>query len=957
MRIIKPAFASAILLLFLAGCSDPKPTPSSDNASTSTAQPELKFSYEKYQLDNGLTVILHQDKSDPIVALSTVVHVGSNREQPGRTGFAHFFEHMAFNDSENVPMGANRKMIPELGGERNGGTWSDGTIYYEVVPKDAFDKLLWIDSDRLGFMINTVTQPTLEREKQVVKNEKRQRVDNRPYGHTDHVIRKALYPKGHPYSWTVIGDLEDLQAATLEDVKRFYNEFYTPSNVTLVIAGDIDIEETKQKVEYWFGEIAKGEKVDPLSPMPVTLEKDILLFHEDNFARLPEIRMTYPTVEQYHPDAYALDMLARVLAGTKDTPLYELIVTEKQLAPNVAAYHSSQEIAGTFTVRVRANADQDLDEVQQVIQQAFNKFVADGVSEDKLTRIRAQTETSFYQQFESILNKSLQLGIYNEYAGSPDFYKTEIERINAVTTEDIMRVFNQYIKDQPAVITSFVPKQKLELAVANSTLANVVEEQIVQGAETTFEEKALDNFTITPTKNDRSEPPLGELPALKVPEVWQQTTELGIQVFGIEQNELPLVNFSLIIPGGQLLDPASKEGVSSLMADMLMEGTTEKSAAEFEQALGLLGASLSVSANRYEIDISGRVLAKNYQATMALVGEMLLSPSFDQAAFDRLKQAQLTNIKQQQSNPSRVAYNAFASKLYGDNHPLGIPSGGTETSVENITLADVKSYYQQYVKPQGASYHIVGNISQTKVVSTLESLSEWTGEVAALPTIAPAKTDTSSRVYFIDIPNAKQSVIYIGKLLPDQQHPDSYAIEYANTALGGGISGRLAQTLRIEKGYTYGAYSFVQDGPYLSSFIASSQVRSNVTKESLQEFKRLVGQYKQTFGESDLATMQNMVIKGNSRDFETLNDKLRILEEMSKKGLTADYIVNNQDYVFNADLPEVHRVIDTYLQEPQMIYVIAGDAATQFSGVESFAQSVDSKVIELDINGDPVTLE
>ena len=307
-------FGIFALATAVTACAPTAPS-SKDIAKKETKAEEagLKIDYEKYQLDNGLTVILHEDKSDPIVSLATVVHVGSNREKPGRTGFAHFFEHMAFNDSENVPKGANRKMIPELGGSRNGGTWSDGTIYYEVVPKDAFDKLLWIDSDRLGFMINTVTEPTLEREKQVVKNEKRQRVDNRPYGHTDHVIRKALYPAGHPYSWTVIGDLEDLQAATLDDVKGFYNEFYTPSNVTLVIAGDIDIEATKEKVAYWFGEIDAGKSVAPIEPMPVSLDSDITLVHEDNFARLPEIRITLPTVEQYHPDAYALDMLGELL--------------------------------------------------------------------------------------------------------------------------------------------------------------------------------------------------------------------------------------------------------------------------------------------------------------------------------------------------------------------------------------------------------------------------------------------------------------------------------------------------------------------------------------------------------------------------------------------------------------------------------------------------------------------
>lgn len=951
MKAMKGLLVSIAIVFAITACDSPKQETAKSPQEQKSNGPSLDISFEKYQLENGLTVILHEDKSDPIVALSTVVHVGSNREKPGRTGFAHFFEHMAFNDSENVPKGANRKMIPELGGSRNGGTWSDGTIYYEVVPKDAFDKLLWIDSDRLGFMINTVTEPTLEREKQVVKNEKRQRVDNRPYGHTGHVIRKALYPQGHPYNWTVIGDLEDLQAATLDDVKAFYEEFYSPSNVTLVIAGDIDIAETKEKVAYWFGEIKAGNQIEPLEPMPVSLEKSIKLYHEDNFARLPEIRMTFPTVEQYHADAYALDMLGQVLAGNKDTPLYELLVTEKQVAPNVSAFHSAEEIAGTFTLRVRANAGQDLDEVYALIEQAKATFKKDGVSEEQLTRIRAQTETAFYQQFESILNKSLQLGIYNEYAGSPDYYKTDIAAINAVTTDDIMRVFNQYIVDKPSIVTSFVPKQQLELAVAESQKANVVEEQIVQGAEKQFDESDELTFERTVTKNDRREPPLGDLPAMKVPDVWQHTNEAGINILGIEQTELPLVNFSFVIPGGQLLDTTGKEGTASIMARMLSEGTLDKSAAEFEQALGLLGANVRVFGSKYNVQVSGSVLAKNYADTMALVREMLRKPAFDEASFERIKQAQLTNIKQSKSNPSRVAFSAFAKKLYGEQHPIGIPTGGTLASVENIELADLKRYFDSNIKPQNARYHVVGAVDKDQVVKELAAFENWSGKAQEVSGMPAAKTSEQSRVYFIDIPNAKQSVIYMGKLLPNNQHKDIYPIEYANTALGGGISGRLAQTLRIQKGYTYGAYSYMNEGPYASAFIASSQVRSNVTKESLDEFKRLVGDYKDTFTSEDLAVMQNMVIKGNSRAFETLGNKLGMVQEMSEKGLSPNFVVDNQNYVLNADLAEVHRVIEYYMQEPDMFYLVAGDGTTQLSRVNEFAESIGTVMVQLDIDG------
>ncbi len=389
----------------------------SDSSSTA----EFTIDYEKFILDNGLEVILHEDHSDPIVAVATMMHVGSNREKPGKTGFAHFFEHMSFNDSENTPVGANRKLIPEWGGERNGGTWNDGTVYYEVVPKDAFEKILWIDSDRFGYMINTVTEEALEREKQVVKNEKRQRVDNAPYGYTDEIIRKNLYPEGHPYNWTVIGSLPDLQSATLDDVKEFYEKYYGASNGSLVIAGDIDIEETKELVKKWFGEIRKGPEVAPLEAKPVSLEKSKSLYFEDNFAKLPELRMIFPTVERYHKDTYALDILGQLLSGSKKSPLYKVLVEEKKLAPNPVTFQRSNEIAGEFNFIIRANADKDLDSVKTAINEGLARFEKDGFTDNELKRIKAELETQLYQGFSTVLNKAFQLVQDNEFKGDPGY--------------------------------------------------------------------------------------------------------------------------------------------------------------------------------------------------------------------------------------------------------------------------------------------------------------------------------------------------------------------------------------------------------------------------------------------------------------------------------------------------------------------------------------------------------
>lgn len=947
------AICSLVPLIF--ACGEQKQEVTTDQAestqkveSVSKSSTDLDIDYLQYELANGLKVILHQDKSDPIVAMATVVHVGSNREKPGRTGFAHFFEHMSFNDSENVPKGANRKMIPELGGTRNGGTWSDGTIYYEVVPKDAFDKLLWIDSDRLGFMINTVDQGTLEREKQVVKNEKRQRVDNRPYGHTGHVIKKALYPKEHPYNWTVIGDLEDLQAATLDDVREFYHKFYVPSNATLVIAGDIDIAETKKKVERWFGEIKAGEAMENMRPQPVKLEQDIKLYHLDNFAKLPELRLTFTTIEQYHKDSYALDVLAELLSDGKKAVLYNTIVEEQKLAPAVAAWNRSEEIAGTFTIRVRGNAGTELDKVNSAIKQALAKFEKHGFSDNQLTKIKAKLETDFYYGIESILDKALQMGIYNEYAGSPDFIKQDIKNITAVTRDDIMRVYNQYIKNKPAIITSFVPKQAKELIITGSRVADVVEEEIKQGAETNFVENDAIEYQKTATKHDRSEPPLSELPKLKVPSVWRSASENGIKVYGIESTELPVVNFSLRIDGGQSLDQQAKLGTAFLLAESMNEGTANKTPQQLEEAIGLLGASLSIDAGKESITITGRSLAKNFQATIELLAEMLLEPRFDPAEFERLKATRLTRIKQAKGNASRIAANAFMKLVYGTEHVLGSPTGGVERTVNEINLEDLKAYYKANLSPANASFHVVGSVNQKAVESALKALTTWKGEVIAMPKQPVIKAVEKPALYFIDLPNAKQSVIYVGKPVVSGFEDDYYPIQFANNRLGGGMSARLAQTLRIQKGYTYGAYSYIRPSHYRSPFIAASQVRTNVTLESLEIFKDLIGNYQSTYLPDDLAVAKNMTIKGNSRRFETLSQLLGMLQNISLYQLPDNYVEQQQDYVSKVELKEVHKVINEYINEQQMIYLVVGDAKTQLERMQGLGYG---EPIVLNIDG------
>lgn len=953
IKIILLAGAASFII---GACSGSTSAPSHDTKTSETQskeQGEFSLDYEKFTLGNGLDVILHVDRSDPIVAFTTVIHAGSNREKPGRTGFAHFFEHMAFNDSENVPRGWNRKAIPDWGGQRNGGTWSDGTIYFEVVPKDAFDKILWIDSDRLGYMINTVTTAALEREKQVVKNEKRQRVDNAAYGYTQEVIRKALYPEGHPYSWTVIGALPDLQAATLEDLREFYADNYGPNNATLVIAGDIDIAETKEKVELWFGEIPRGKDIEPLAAMPVKLTESQSLYFEDNFAKLPELRLTIPTVEALHKDETVLNVLAQILAGGKSSPLYTEIVTSKKLAPNVSAFHSAMELAGEFVVRVRGKAGTDLNDVKTGIEAAMERLETEGVNANDLARIKAEQETQLYANLSTILGKSNQMARDNEFSRDPAHAVKAAKAINDVTAEDVMRVFRSYIKDKPAIMTSFVPKGQSDLALEGAAIASVwiedvksgvANEEVSQGDEAVFEK--------TVTKHDRSEPPFGELPLFKMPEIWETSLANDVRLLGIESSETPLVTFNVTIAGGTWLDPDGKTGRAGLLAGIMNEGTATKTPAELEQAIGLLGSDISVFATREEVIISATTLSRNFEKTVALVEEILTAPRWEEAGFEKVKSATLTTIKGREANPNAIASGAFNRIVYGANHPLG--RAGTAASISGQTMDDVKAAHAALLQAK-PRFHLVGDISKAKSVKALSSIAaafDASAEARDEGAILPQNKDT--KVFFIDVPGSKQSVLNIGRLTIPTQHPDFAKLDFTNEKLGGSIAGDLSQTLRIEKGYTYGAFSGISGGLAPQPFRIRTSVRANATGASLNVIQDMVENYGPDFDGSDRETTQQKIIKDNTRAFESLRAKLGTLQNVSKYGRSIRYVEEEQDTLVNMSVADFQGIAEQYLDESDMIYVIVGDKDTQLEPVKDFAKKHDKgDVIELDIYGAP----
>lgn len=923
-------------------------------ASSEDTTPKFTLDYDSFTLENGLEVILQRDASDPIVAVSTVVHVGSSREKPGRTGFAHFFEHMAFNDSENVPRGWNRGQIPKWGGSRNGGTWSDGTIYFEVVPKDAFEKILWIDSDRLGYMINTVTTAALEREKQVVKNEKRQRVDNQAYGYTNEVILKALYPEGHPYSWTVIGSLPDLQAATLDDVREFYDEWYGPNNATLAIVGDIDIEETKEKVQLWFGEIPRGRDIPAPVPQPVTLEASKSLYFEDNFAKLPELRLTYPTVDQASDDKYALAVLGELLGGSRNSPLYVEIVETLKLAPNVSSFNRASELAGTFTIRVRGNGGTDLNDVLAAVEAALDNFEANDIDASTLERIKAEQETQLYGGLSTALGKANDFAQNNVMFGDPAYSVKYADGIRSVTAEQVRDAYDRYIKDMPRIVTSFVPQGETDLAVEGAELAQVwIEEVRADVASEEVSAGDIAEFERTVTVHDRSEPDFGELPLLKMPDVWTRELANNVTLRGIESDEIPLVQFEVVLPGGRWTEEANQNGRLSLLAALMNEGTAEKTPAEWEQAVGLLGSGISVSSDSGSLTIRATSLARNLDKTVALVEELLTQPRLQESDFERVKSARVTAIKGREASAAAIASSVFDELIYGEDHPLGRPAIGSLGTVESLALSDMETVHAKLLTAP-ARINVAGAVDEGTAAAAMDRLAN-----AVTPSDAPlseweikSKTD-GAQVFFVDVPGAKQSVLRIGALVPDSNHPDFKMIDFTNEKLGGGIAGDLAQTLRIEKGYTYGAGSFIPRNTVERPFTISTSVRANATRPSLETIREMLIAYPDTLDAQAAEATQQKIIKSAARAFESLGAKLGTVGNIGRLGLSDRYVEQEQEQLVSMTADDFQRIAREYMGEDRMMYLIVGDAQTQLSEVKQFAtETGKGEVVQLDIYGE-----
>jgi zinc protease len=913
---------------------------------------ELVIPFEKYVFPNGLTLIVHEDHSDPVVHVDVTYHVGSAREEIGKSGFAHFFEHMMFQGSDNVADEEHFKLITNAGGTLNGTTNRDRTNYFETLPSNQLETALWLEADRMGFLLDAVTQKKFEVQRATVKNERGQNYDNRPYGLVSEYTAKNLYPYGHPYSWLTIGYVEDLDRVNAEDLKNFFLRWYGPNNATITVGGDVNPKEVVRLTQKYFGSIPKGPAVQNMKPSPLTLSKDRYVSYEDNI-RFPLLQMVFPTVPHFHPDEAPLDLLSEILGGSKTSILYQNLV-KAQKAVQAAAGHPASELAGEFSLTAIAFPGTPLDSMERIMRRSLLEFEKRGVTDDDIARIKASREMEIVQGLASVSGKASQLAAFQTFLGKPNYLAQELKRYQTVTKADVMRVYNQYLKGKGAVILSVYPKGKPELVAAqdNYTVSKEGYKKPDYGYEGLKYVKAKDTF-------DRSQKPgAGPNPVVQVPPFWQSQLANGMKIIGTRNDEIPTVTLLFTVKGGHRLsskDP-SKAGIASLTASLMNEDTENFTAEEMTSELEKLGSSISINAGAEGITVSVQSLVKNLDATLALLEQRLLHPRFAEDDFERLKKQQLEGIANQATQPTAIANNVYNKLLYGQNDIRSIGTIGNETTVKNIALADVKRFYQENFSPSVTNLVVVGDVGQKDILPKLTFLNQWQPREVVIPEPKTGPAIDKTRIYLVDKEQAPQSEIRIGYLteVPFDATGQYYRLGLMNYLLGGNFNSRINLNLREDKGYTYGARSGFTSTKTPGPFTANAGVKATATDSSVVEFIKEIQQYREMGVTADeLAFLKSSIGQSDARNYETPFQKAGFLNQIIEYNLDKTFVDERNRILQALKKEEVDALAKKALPAEKMLILVVGDKQLVKPGLEKLGY----EVVELDKDGNRVVAQ
>jgi predicted Zn-dependent peptidase len=881
---------------------------------------QIDIPYTRFVLDNGLTLIVHEDHKAPIVAINIWYHVGSKNEKSGKTGFAHLFEHLMFNGSEHFNTDYFKALESIGATDLNGTTDNDRTNYFQCVPTAALDQVLFLESDRMGFLVGVIDQARLDEQRGVVQNEKRQG-ENQPYGRQWEIVTKATYPQGHPYSWTVIGSMEDLTAASIDDVKEWFKTYYGPSNAILSIAGDVNPNEILEKVKKYFGDIPPGPSLIKPEIDVAKRTEDTRGYYEDG---VPEARITMVwNVPQWGTkEATLLDLATSVLSDGKTSPLYKKLVYEDQIATTAYAYIYPKEIASTVTVEARVKPGKSVKEVEETMNNVLQDFLDKGPTQDELERVRSNYFSSFLKGIERIGGfggKSDILATNEIYGGSPDFYKKVLKYVAEATIEDIEKVSREWLSSGKYVLVcNPFPTYKIS-------------------------EKGVDRSKL---------PDLGTPVSSSFADLQKTTLKNGLNVVLAQRKGVPTIVGNLIINAGFSTDVNSKPGLASLAMDLLDEGTKNQTTLEISEKLQMLGASLNTNAGLDVSSVSFTTLKQTFNPTLDLVADVLINPSFPQKEFDRLNKDHVNQIQREKVQPFSMAMRIFPKILYGQDHPYGNPINGTgfEATVKAITPDEIRNFYDTWFKPNNATLVIVGDVEMSSLVSTLEAkLDGWKKGTVPKNEIAQIKSVPGKKIYLMNRPESTQSVIIAGYLTTPYGQVSQPALTAMNNILGGDFTSRLNMNLREDKHWSYGAGSFVWDAKGQRPFLAYVSVQLDKTKESIQEMQKeltaIINEKPITTDEFN-RVQKNMILQLPGM-WETNSSVSGSLTEKVTFSLSDDYFKTYDAKVRKLTRDELQQ-LSTQVIKPDLVnWFVVGDKSKIYDSLKEIGY----EIIEVDPDG------
>ena len=899
---------------------------------TLVAQPALQapeIKYETYKLPNGLQVILHRDTRLPLVGVDLWYHVGPRNERAGRTGFAHLFEHMMFEGSQHVGEKAHFKYLESIGATGiNGTTGFDRTNYFETVPSNQLEMAMWLESDRMGFLLDTLDRTKLTNQRDVVRNERRQSLENRPYGLVDEAVWHELFPKSHPYHARVIGSHADVEAARLEDVRNFFKQYYAPNNATLSIAGDIDVAQTKALIEKYFGPIPQGPPVPKVEveTEPITSERKVTV---TDTVQLPKIDLAWLTPAAFQPGDADADLASFILGGSDSSRLYRKLVYQDQIAQSAFCYNQAMALTSVMLCSITARPNVTAEQLEKVADSVLSEFAQSGPTADEVERARNKhlTDTiSGLQRLGGFGGIADTLNFYNQYTGDPGYLPKDIARYEAVSQASIKQIAQSALGQNQRVVIYGVPGKKIVDDVPRSPADTDASVKIEPEYSADFLQKQSWRA---------SAPTAGPAPALHLPQPTAFTLANGLKVYLVESHKMPVVSASFLTLGGSEGDSTQKPGVAGFTAAMLTQGTANRSSEQIANDADLIGATLSSDASHDNAEVGIDSLSNVTDKALALLADVSLHPAFDSKEIERVRKDRLTTLLQSKDQPIQIALNVADRALYGSDSPYGFPVIGTDASLPAITADDLSGFWKQHYFPKDSALVLSGDLSAVEAKNLADKyFGKWTASGIESHPPAPPQAPVR-KVIIVDRPGAPQTAIFAAGVGVPRSTPDYASIQVVNTMLGGLFSSRINMNLREEHGYTYGASSFFQYQRGSGPFLAYASVRTDVTAPAVEElFKELNRIRTSPLTDTELQRSKEFIVRALPARFETVDGIAGQVGSIFTYDLPVNYLSVYPAKVNAVSSAQAAAIANKYFRAENMFLIAVGDKAKIQPGIE-----------------------